>query len=292
MEDVYTRKGGTGGSSNIFPGLDNETMNALYAAEKNWNSEFKNGTLKQGLPTTPGEAASGMLNATAAAANNVAGAVDFTVHMPQFTTYVVTYVTTSITSYLADAIVDMMSIDLGRIPAYAATIMPNFLIGAGQIMQELLKTKESIMEDATKAAEQAVVDGINQKIGDNVTKLTDSVQEKLGKVQGTIQAVAYYAAMGPMWVKNKTDVETKKILETCFKEIGEKRDTVKQNVQGVVDNLGVKMAEKMAAKVNQKIKETTKESLDKINIQKQKALNKAKTAITNAKLKLMALIGG
>ena len=221
-----------------------------------------------------------------------AGAVDFTAHMPQFTTYVVTYVTTSITSYLADAIVDMMSIDLGRIPAYAATIMPNFLIDAGQIMQELLKTKESIMEDATKAAEQAVVDGINQKIGDNVTKLTDSVQEKLGKVQGTIQSVTYYAAMGPMWVKNKTDVETKKILETCFKEIGEKRDTVKQNVQGVVDNLGVKMAEKMAAKVNQQIKETTKESLDKINIQKQKGLNKAKTAITNAKLKLMALIGG
>ena len=264
-------------SSNLFPGLDAETMSALNAAEKNWNKEFKDGTLKQGLP---------------GAAQNLAVATDFTAHAPQLITYVVSYVTESVTSYLASSISEMMSIDLGQIPAIAAASMPTFLVSAGTIMQELLTPKENIIEELTKAAEANVVDKLNEKIGDQVGKLQGSIQGKLDKVGDTIASIVNYASMGPLWVKSKIDLETKKIIESCYKEIGEKRDSLKSNMQESINTLGERMAQKMADKTNTDLQAATKAKLDEINKKKEEAATKAKTAITNAKLKLMALVGG
>lgn len=272
MEDLYQRQ-----TSNIFPGLDNETMNALNASEQNWNSTFKNGTLKQGLPS---------------AGVKVAAAVDFTAHTPQLVSYVTSYITESVMSYLSKAITDMLSIDIGQIQSYATSLMPNFLLSPGVIMKELLTPKESIMEETTKVSDLNFINDINKNIGSHVSKLSYSINGKLSKVSKSIEDISYYSSMGPMWMKNKIDVESNKIIESCHKEIAQKRDTVKTNIQKQINIAGEKLGQRLANKVNNKTKEGTKEQLDKINIQKQKAMNKAKTAIIDAKLKLMALIGG
>lgn len=263
-------------TSNIFPGLDIDTLNTLKASEKNWNTSFKNS----------GKTALG--NATDALAKNV----DFASKAPQFATYVANYVMTSVTSYLTESITDMLSINPGNIMSYATQMMPNFIIQPGQIMQELLKAKESIDEDMGQKMLQDGIGRLNKEMNTQVSKITGSITEKLGKVNDKIMSIAEHAEMGPAWVKEKTDVETKKILDTCFNEIGKVRDTTKRNIQDTINNYGVGLGQQLADKINKKVKEQSKEQLDKINIQKQKALNKAKTAITNAKLKLMALMGG
>ena len=263
-------------TSNIFPGLDTDTLNTLKASEKNWNTSFKNS----------GKTALG--NATGALAKNV----DFASKAPQFATYVANYVMTSVTSYLTESITDMLSINPGNIMSYATQMMPNFIIQPGQIMQELLKAKESIDEDMGQKMLQDGIGRLNKEMNTQVSKITGSITEKLGKVNDKIMSIAEHAEMGPAWIKEKTDVETKKILDTCFNEIGKVRDTTKRNIQDTINNYGVGLGQQLADKVNKKVKEQSKEQLDKVNIQKQKALNKAKTAITNAKLKLMALMGG
>ena len=263
-------------TSNIFPGLDTDTLNTLKASEKNWNTSFKNS----------GKTALG--NATSALVKNV----DFASKAPQFATYVANYVMTSVTSYLTESITDMLSINPGNIMSYATQMMPNFIIQPGQIMQELLKAKESIDEDMGQKMLQDGIGRLNKEMNTQVSKITGSITEKLGKVNDKIMSITKHAEMGPAWVKEKTDVETKKILDTCFNEIGKVRDTTKRNIQDTINNYGVGLGQQLADKINKKVKEQSKEQLDKINIQKQKALNKAKTAITNAKLKLMALLGG
>jgi len=270
-------------TSNIFPGLDTDTLNTLKASEKNWNTSFKNSG-KTALGNTTGA----LGNAAGALTKNV----DFASKAPQFATYVANYVMTSVTSYLTESITDMLSINPGNIMSYATQMMPNFIIQPGQIMQELLKSKESINEDMGQKMLQDGIGRLNKELNTQVSKISGSITEKLGKVNDKIMSIAEHAEMGPAWVKEKTDVETKKILDTCFNEIGKVRDNVKKNIQDTINNYGVGLGKQLADKVNKKVKEQSKEQLDKINIQKQKALNKAKTAITNAKLKLMALLGG
>ena len=150
-------------TSNIFPGLDTDTLNTLKASEKNWNTSFKNS----------GKTALG--NATGALAKNV----DFASKAPQFATYVANYVMTSVTSYLTESITDMLSINPGNIMSYATQMMPNFIIQPGQIMQELLKAKESIDEDMGQKMLQDGIGRLNKEMNTQVSKITGSITEKL-----------------------------------------------------------------------------------------------------------------
>ena len=270
-------------TSNIFPGLDTDTLNTLKASEKNWNTSFKNSG-----KTALGNATGALGNAAGALGKNI----DFVAKAPQFTTYVVNYVTTSVMSYLSESITDMLSINPGDIMSYASSMMPNFIIQPGQIMQELLKSKESIMDEMSDNMLQDTMGKLTNKLNTQVAKVTGSINEKLEKVNDKINSIAEHAEMGPAWVKEKTDVETKKILDTCFNEIGKVRNNVKKNIQDVINNIGEQIGKKMADKINNGVQEGLKEKIDKMNIEKQKATTKAKTAITNAKLKLMALMGG
>ena len=263
-------------TSNIFPGLDTDTLNSLKASEKNWNTSFKNS----------GQSALG------GAANALVKNVDFASKAPQFVTYVVNYVTTSVMTYLTTSISDMLSVNPGDIMSYASAMMPNYIIQPAEIMKELLKSKESITDEMSENMLQDTIGSLNKKINTQVSNITGSINEKLSGVNDDIASIAEHAEMGPGWIKEKTDVETKKILDSCFREIGKARDNTKKNVQNIINNVGEQMGKKMADKINGGVQEGLKEKMDKTNIEKQKALTKAKTSITNAKLKLMALIGG
>ena len=273
MEDNYVRQGVGGNNNDLFPGLDPNTTAALIASEKNWNTDFK------------GAGVGGM-------AQNVAATVDFTANIPIFTTYVLSYVTTIVTSYLAQATVDMLSIDASQIAANAGKMVPNFIKTPGEIMGELLKNSEDIMDEKNKELEKQEADSINNVISGQVSKITNKINEKLEGVQDTIADISKYAYMGPSWVKNQVDLATKKIIESSCKEIGKTRDNTKQNIQDQIDSLAESMAKKIADKTNIQTQEQSKEQIDQMNKKKAEAMTKAKTAITNAKLKLMALIGG
>lgn len=273
MEDNFVRQGIGGDNNNLFPGLDANTTAALVASEKNWNTDFKGAGI-------------------GGAVQNVGATVDFTANAPALATYVLSYVTNIVTSYLTQATVDMLSIDASQIATNAAKKMPSFIKSPGEIMGELLKDAEDIMEELNKQGDLNVVNSLNNMVGDQVGKLTNKINDKLSYVNDTIGDISKYAYMGPAWMKSKIDLATKKIIESSCKEIGKTRDSVKQNVQDQIDTMAEGMAEKMADDANTKVKEQSKEKIDKANKEKAKATTKAKTAITNAKLKLMALIGG
>ena len=269
MEDNYVRKGKGGSDSNLFPGLDADTMSALIASEKNWNTDFKGNGLQK-----------------------AAVVVDFTSKLPVFATYVATYVTNIVTSYLAQATVDMLSIDASQIISNAAAKLPNFIKDHGEIMGELLKDAEDITKELVKKGDTNFVNNLNNVIGEEVSKLTGDINVNLDGVKGVIEDIGKYTYMGPAWVKSKVDLESKKMIENCCKQIASVRDTVKTNAQKQIDSLAEGIAKKQAEQANAKVKDATKAQMDEVNKAKAQAMNKAKTAITNAKLKLMAMIGG
>jgi len=268
MEDKYVRNG-QGENSNLFPGLDADTTSALMASEKDWNSDFKgNGVQKIGV------------------------AIDFTSKLPIFTSYVTSYITNIVTTYLSQATADMLSIDASQIITNAGKMMPTFVKDSGEIMGELLKNVEDIIEEIDKNNKLDVVSNLNNKVNEQISQLTNKISENMGSIQNIIEDVGKYAYMGPAWIKNKIDLSTKRIIESSFKEIGKTRDNTKKNIQDQIDKISENMAQKMAAEENEKIKKMTKEKFDEANKKKAEAMTKAKTAITNAKLKIMALIGG
>ena len=273
MEDNFVRQGVGGTNSNLFPGLDANTTAALVASEKNWNTDFK------------GAGIGGMVQ-------NVGAAMDFTANAPAFATYVVSYVTNIVTSYLTQATVDMLSIDASQIAANAGKMIPDFIKDPGEIMGELLKNSEDVMDEVNKQLELKEMDAINGAINNQVGKLTNKINDKLSKVNGIITDISKYTYMGPSWIKNKVDIATKKIVDSSCKEISKIRDNTKQNIQEQIDSFAKTKAKKIADETNAKVQEQYKENIDKANKEKAKAMTKAKTAITNAKLKLMALIGG
>ena len=269
MEDSYVRQGKGGADSNLFPGLDADTMSALIASEKNWNSDFKGNSMQK-----------------------AAAAIDFTSKLPIFVTYVTTYVTNIVASCLAQATVDMLSIDASQIAANAGKMMSNFVKGPGDIMGELLTNAEDIAEALDKKMDSQVIDNISNMVNEQVGKLTEKINGQLDKVKGTVEDIGKYTYMGPLWVKTKVDLASKKIIETSCKEIETMKNSVKSNAQAKIDIAAEKMAKRLADDINSKTQEATKAQLDEANKAKAQAMNKAKTAITNAKLKLMAMIGG
>ncbi len=273
MEDNFVRQGIGGDNSNLFPGLDANTTAALIASEKNWNTDFK------------GAGVSGM-------AQNVTAAVDFAASAPAFATYVTSYVTNIVMSYLTKATVEMLSIDASQITSKASSLIPNYIISPAKIMSELMKNSESSMDELNQQLEINEISVINKAIGNQVSKITNKINDKLSYVNNTISDISKYAYMGPTWIKSKVDLASKKIIESSCKEIGKVRDNTKQNIQDQIDSLANTLAKKIADKTNVKVQEQAKSKMDEANKKKAEAMTKAKTAITNAKLKLMALIGG
>lgn len=283
--------------SGIISGLDNETVSALKSAQKNFNDDFMNGASTSGFRkykdskdendlASTGENLQGILNGI-----NSANQLIDSVITPKLTTYVTSYVTNIVMSYMTQATTEMLSFNLGVIASEAAKIMPAYLIGAGELMQELLKPRELMNDELVKDAEKEIVENINSMIGDTVGKMTDEVNKILDDINPTIAEIAYYSQMGPVWMQSKLDLAIGKIVEKSVSKIGTFRDTLIMKKEEAINNVAVGQAKGLADKANDKIKTQLKDNLDKLNKSKQDALNKVKTQLINVKLKLFALIG-
>ena len=292
MEDY-----GNGQQNGILASLDYETVNAMKAAETNWNNDFvsnggkNNGQWQeydgQNSSKSTGENLTGVTQGITNSAQLINSIIT-----PKLTTYVSSYVTEVVMSYMQQAMVDMLSFDPGNIMSYAMAMMPNYLIDAGQIMNELLKPSESINEERANQELNKLTDEINKTINDKVGVVTNEINKKLSYINNEIGSIAFYATQGPAFVQQKIDLYIKKTIETCFKGIAKARDTVNDEKDKVIKSIGNKMGEQVAKKTNEKLKNQTKDQLMQIEQKKKDAMNKVKTQIINVKLKLMALIGG
>lgn len=292
MEDY-----GNGQQNGIMAGLDYDTVNAMKAAETNWNNDFmnnggkNNGKWQEYNGQNNNKSTGENLTGIAQGITNSAQLID-SIITPKLTTYVTSYISEVVMSYMSDAMVSMLSFDPGNIMSYAMAMMPNYLIDAGQIMNELLKSNESITEDLMNNTFNDLTDQINKTIGDKVKVVTDEINEKLSKVNDEIGSIAFYSTQGPAFIQQKIDLCIKKTVETCFKGIAKARDTVNDEKDKIIKSIGDKMGQKLATKTNDKIKEQTQDKLMQVEQKKKDAMNKVKTQIINVKLKLMALIGG
>lgn len=283
--------------SGMISGLDNETISALKQVKKNFNDEFMNGSSTSGFRqytytgnksylASSGENLSGVLNGI----NNAQQLIDKVI-TPKLISYVTAYVSNVVMSYMSNAITDMLSFDAGAIPTKAAEIMQEYIIGPGQIMQELLKTRESMNDELMQETQMQMINKINDKIGEGVGKVTDEINKIMDDINPTIAEISYYSQMGPVWVQSKLDLATQKIVENALSGIGQARDKLNKIKEDAIENMAEQKGKDLANKANDKIKRGLKDKLDEVNKQKQDAMNKVKTQIINVKLKLFALIG-
>jgi len=283
--------------SGMISGLDNETISALKQVQKNFNDEFMNGSSTSGFKkyekskdkndlASSGENLSGVLNGI----NNTQQIID-SIITPKLVSYVTAYVSNVVMSYMSNAITDMLSFDAGAIPTKAAEIMQEYIIGPGQIMQELLKTRESMNDELMQETQMQMINNVNAKIGEGVGKVTDEINKIMDDINPTIAEISYYSQMGPVWVQSKLDLATQKIVENALSGIGQARDKINKMKEDAIENMAEQKGKDQANKTNDKVKRGLKDKLDEVNKQKQDAMNKVKTQITNVKLKLFALIG-
>ena len=283
--------------NNVISGLDNDTVNALKAAQRNFNDEFMNGASTSGFREYKKYNDESYLGSTSENLSGIVSGVNSSAQLinniitPKLTQYVMSYVTNVVTSYMADAVKEMMSFDPGMVTSVAGGLMQKYIIGPSQIMSELLKTRESINDELIQDTQKELFSKINEKIGDTVGKVTDEIKEKINSINPAIAEISYYSQMGPAWVESKVNLLTNKVITNCVSGIGKARDTLKKQKDDMINNVAEGIARQMAGVVNDKTKKVTKEQIDTLNKTKQDAMNQVKVQITNVKLKLYALVG-
>lgn len=264
--------------SGIISGLDNETVSAMKATQKNFNDDFINGNSTSGFV--------GILNGVNAANNLIDSVIT-----PKLVTYVTSYVTNIVMSYMTQSVTEMLSFDGSKIISYASKLMPNYLLSAGDILQNLLKTRESMNDELLNDTQQQLFNKVNDEISKQVGNITDIVNKQLEKIGPTISNISYYSQMGPAWMSSKLDLATSKIIEQSMKTIGDGRDRVIKQRDELIERVADAEAKKLAEKQNDKLQKQTKDQLDELEKKKQDAMNKVKTQLINVKLKLFAIIG-
>lgn len=273
--------------SGIISGLDNETVSAMKAAQTNWNDAFKEGaTTDTFKEQSVGENMSGIANGIANSAQLINSVIT-----PNLVSYTVSYVTNVLTSYMTETITSMVSFDGSAIISYAGQMMPNYLLSAGDILNNLLQPRELLNDLQIQDLQNKLFEQINNVIGDKIKVVTDKINTGLEKVAPAIADISYYSQLGPAWVQSKIDLAIAQAVETPIKGMTEAREAVNKQKEELIKNIGNKMGKQLADKTNKKIKETTKDKLDKVEKTKAEAMAKAKTLLINVKLKLFAIIG-
>lgn len=273
--------------SGIISGLDNETVSAMKAAQTNWNDAFKDGaTTDTFKEQSTGENMSGIANGIGNSAQLIESVIT-----PNLVTYAVSYVTNVLTSYMTETITSMVAFDGSAIISYAGQMMPQYLLTAGDILNNLLQPRELLNDMQLQDMQNQLIDQINNVIGDKIKVVTDKINEGLEKIGPAIADISYYSQLGPAWVQSKIDLAIGQAVKTPIKGMTEARDAVNKQKEELIKNIGDKMGKKLADKANEKIKKTSKATLDEVEKKKQEAMAKAKTLIINVKLKLFALIG-
>lgn len=271
----------------IISGLDANTVSAMKAAQANWNDEFKNGA---SIETFRDKSVQENMSGISEGISNSMQLIN-SVITPNLVTYVTSYITNTLTSYMTECITEMISFDGSSIMSYATSMMPNYLLQAGTIMQELLQPRELLNDLKIEDMQKQLIGKFNDFLGDKVKIVTDKISEGLEKVGPAISDISYYSQMGPSWIQSKVNLAVEQATIAPIKAMTDAKDAVNKEKEKIVQNIGIKMAEKLAKKTNDTIKKTTKEQLDEIEKKKQEAMAKAKTLIINVKLKLFALIG-
>ena len=271
----------------ILKGLDAQTVEAMKHSQRNWNDDFIQGYESQVFETNSTGENLAIISESVASSMQL---ID-TLITPKLVSYVSSYMTNVLSSYLTECITDMISFDAGAITSYASKMIPKYLIGGGEILGKLLKSRETMNDELLKDTQLKMIESINDSLSTHVEKITTSIHNELDKIGPQIKSIAKYSQMGPVWVQQKIDLAIKKTMETSLNAMGEIRDSVNLKKEAYIQNLGDKLGKQLAAKTNEKLKTKSKEQLDKIEEQKQKAISKAKTMIINVKMKLFALIG-
>lgn len=271
----------------ILKGLDAQTVEAMKHAQRNWNDDFIQGYESQVFETNSTGENLAIISESVASSMQL---ID-TLITPKLVSYVSSYMTNVLSSYLTECITDIISFDAGAITSYATKMIPKYLIGSGEIIGELLKSRETMNDELLKDTQLQMIESINDSLSAQVEKITTSIHSELDKIAPQIKSIAKYSQMGPVWVQQKIDLAINKSMETSLRAMTEVRNSVNAQKEAYIQNLGVKLGEQLAAKTNEKLKTKTKEQMDNIEEQKQKAISKAKTMIINVKMKLFALIG-
>ena len=149
-------------SSNIYgSGLDLTTVNQLKEQEKNWNDDWLGGDDCKGAMSKEEFRNRDTSENVKGAVNGIVNSlqlVNNAVLTPKLTAYAVSYVTEVLTSYLQKSVVEMLSFDGKAIMSYATQLMPQYLVNAGDLMKELLTSRESMNDQMVEKIRHIIID--------------------------------------------------------------------------------------------------------------------------------------
>jgi len=265
----------------ILDGLDITTLNALKEAQKDWNGDFKSGEKTNVLDNLK------EIESNTSSAMQLVDAII----TPKLTTYVSAYITNVVAEKMNSAMKEMLYFDASSIVNNVSKYMPEYLMSAGDLMGELLKSREEMNDSLVEDTQKKLVEDINDYISNATSNVASNINSELEKVVPTMQSIAKYSQMGPAWVQKSVDKAVAKILSNTTSFIDDATAKINLQKEKFINSLSRTLAQKKSDEINEKSKESTKDQLDDIAKKKSEAISKAKTAITNAKLKLFALIG-
>lgn len=173
----------------------------------------------------------------------------------------------------------------------AANQMKDHIRSASDILKSMLtNTEDEQKQSQDNALKNRVADIKNKatsKLGE-ITKTLNNYAKEVGKWSEEITA---YIVEGPDWVEEKMQMYENIAFAYISNYVDQGVKFITDYKEETVNTLADAIAKKEADLYNKTLEKKTKKTLDEINQSKQKILNKAKSKVGAALLKLYATLG-
>lgn len=268
--------------------LENNVKETLSKAALEQSSSFINGA----IGVTPYEA----IGTVGMMAGTIEGGLDALAEAPiiamklstQLATNVSLHAAEKLQGALADVLIpptpaDILGKAMKEVSRYRKTV--------GQMIEELNKDSEKTnAEEAEKQQEEAISEKA-KKQRKNAARMKERVQKIVADVQEQCANISYFITSGEPWVKKQAEIIEKKANKRIDEVIDAQVKKILEEKQEFIDGIAEGLAKATAKEVDKKLKNMTKEKLEKINRNRQKIANIAKSKVSKALLNLMASMG-
>ena len=190
-------------------------------------------------------------------------------------------------------VTDILTPPVALISSYTTSYLSELTAGMNsEILDKLTKPNELLSLDAFANMANGAVNGFMDDVTDKIGEISDNVNGFIEKITNEAEEISQYAMAGTTWVNNKVNKLKKDGENQISYYIDKGVNPIKKKRNEFCYNEGHRLAFAAYSKAKKAAEESTKETLDKTEQAKAKAMTKAKTAVQEATLKVMSLIGG
>ena len=197
-----------------------------------------------------------------------------------------------VTSYIADATAKLATIPMDKFSEAMSEAVTSGTFKPADIVKKLSQGAEDFQKGVAEEMEKAQQEKIKTGASTKIQELSKKASDTLISAEKQLNSIASYTSKGPKWmesqIKKLSDLVIEQFSGNVDKTIKD-FDTIKNDW---AESAGKSAGQKIVNPINDKLVKAQKDILDKIDKNKNQAINKAKASIAQALMKVKGLLGG